>query len=218
MTAPVQLEAVLANLYASAPAALPFAPELDIRAFLLEREAGNLLIYSSPEFDADAPEVQKLGGVARHYLNHAHEAMFVSDKGDAPLFCHEKDRAEVAGETPVQGTFSERHLVGDDFEVIPTPGHTPGTTVYLWEGGEHRFLFTGDTVALSDGEWVAAVLGSSDRAAYLESLELIRELAFDVLVPWAATHGQPYYAETDPADTQRRIDAILKRVRRGENS
>jgi hypothetical protein len=30
---------------------------------------------------------------------------------------------------------------------------------------------TGDTV---DGEWVAAVLGSSDRAAYMESLGIIR--------------------------------------------
>lgn len=108
-------------------------------------------------------------------------------------------------------------MVGDDFEVIPIPGHTPGTTAYLWEGGEHRFLFTGDTVALSGGEWVAAVLGSSDRAAYLESLELIRGLDFDVLVPWAATHGQTYYAETNPSDTKRRIDAIIERVRRGEN-
>ena len=214
----VQPEAALANLYASAPHALPFAPELDIRAFLLKREPGNLLIYSSPEFDADAPEVQQLGGVARHYLNHAHEAMFVSDKGAVPLFCNEKDRAEVARDTPVAGTFSSRQLLDDDFEVIPTPGHTPGTTTYLWDSGEHRFLFTGDTVALSDGEWVAAVLGSSDRAAYLESLELIRGLDFDVLVPWAATQGQPYYAETDPADTKRRLDAIIERVRRGENS
>ena len=213
-----QLEVSIANLYATAPVALPFAPELDIRAFLLERKSGNLLIYSSPEFDVNAPEVQKLGGVARHYLNHAHEAMFVSDKLNAPLFCNEKDRTEVARETPVAGTFSSRQLLDDDFEVIPIPGHTPGTTAYLWDSGEHRFLFTGDTVALSGSEWVAAVLGSSDRAAYLESLELIRELEFDVLVPWAATHEQPYYAETDSADTKRRIDAILKRVRHGENS
>jgi glyoxylase-like metal-dependent hydrolase (beta-lactamase superfamily II) len=82
--------------------------------------------------------------------------------------------------------------------------------------GDRRLLFTGDTIYLDGGEWAAAVLDSSDRAAYLESLELIRGLDFDVLVPWAATAGQPFFAETDPADARRRIDAIAERIRRGE--
>ena len=47
---------------------------------------------------------------------------------------------------------------GDDFEVIPIPGHTSGATAYLWDGGGHRCLFTGDTLYLREGEWVAAVL------------------------------------------------------------
>ncbi len=117
----------------------------------------------------------------------------------------------------VAGTFSGRHVLDEDLEVIPTPGHTSGATAYLWDSGENRFLFTGDTVYLHGGEWVAAVLASSDRQRYLESLELIRELDFDVLVPWAATGGQPYYAVTSLADAQRRIDQILERVRRGED-
>ena len=117
----------------------------------------------------------------------------------------------------MRGTFSRRHTLDDDFEVIPTPGHTDGATAYLWDTGEHRLLFTGDTVYLSEGEWVAAVLSSSDRGLYIESLELIRELDFDVLVPWAATGGGDFYATTDRADAQRRIDAILDRVRSGED-
>jgi hypothetical protein len=36
-----------------------------------------------------------------------------------------------------------------------------------------------------------------------------------VLIPWAATGGRPFYAATDTADAQRRIDAILERLRRG---
>ena len=117
----------------------------------------------------------------------------------------------------VRATFSRRHTLDDDFGAIPTPGHTSGATAYLWDSGRHRFLFTGDTVYLQDGEWVAAVLGSSDRASYIESLELIRGLDFDVLVPWAATGGEDYFAVTSRADTKRRIDAILERVRRGED-
>ena len=34
-------------MYALAPEPLPFAPSLEIRAFLLRRDRGNLLIYST---------------------------------------------------------------------------------------------------------------------------------------------------------------------------
>ena len=36
------------------PQPLPFARDLAVRAFLLERDAGNILIYSSGELAADA--------------------------------------------------------------------------------------------------------------------------------------------------------------------
>jgi glyoxylase-like metal-dependent hydrolase (beta-lactamase superfamily II) len=205
------------GLHPSAPESLPFAPSLDIRAFLLERERGNLLIYGVPELEAEAEPVEALGGISRQYLNHRHEAMFASDWVTAPLFVHQRERRSVERAHKVRGTFSRRHLLDEDLEVIPTPGHTSGATAYLWDSGEHRLLFTGDTIYLRGGEWVAAVLDSSDRAAYLESLELIRELDFDVLVPWAASGGDPYLATTDQADARRRIDRMIERVARGED-
>jgi hypothetical protein len=204
VTAPVQIP----GIQASAPQPLPFAPSLQVRAFVLEREQGNLLVYSTETLDD--PE-----GVSRWYLNHSHEAMFVSDAVTAPLFVHHLERAAVEPQAHVRATFSRRHTLNDDFEAIPIPGHTPGATAYLWDSGEHRYLFTGDTIFLRDGEWVAAVLDSSDRAAYLDSLELISELDFDVLVPWATTAGDPWYAVTGRADARRRIDAIIDRVRAG---
>lgn len=203
------------GLYAVAPEPLPFAPSLDIRAFLLRRDRGNLLIYSTPTIRADAPAVAAAGGIARHYLNHSHEAMFASEHVGLPVFVHEAERAAVGGRYRVRGTFSRRHMLDEDFEVIPTPGHTPGATAYLWDSGEHRVLFTGDTIYLDDGEWVAAVLSSSDRAAYLRSLELIAGLEFDVLAPWAATRGHQPYVITDGGDARRRVQAIAERLRRG---
>jgi len=106
-------------------------------------------------------------------------------------------------------------MLDDDFEVIPTPGHTSGATSFLWESDGHRLLFTGDSLYLDDGEWVAAVLDSSDREAYIESLEVVRELEFDALVPWAASEGQPYVDIVDETEKRRRIDAIITRLRRG---
>jgi hypothetical protein len=213
----IRMETTIPGLYASAPEPLPFAPMLHARAFLLRRAHGNVLVYSVTDLDSDAAAFEDLGGVSRRYLNHRHEAGFISDSTTVPLFVHENERASVTERTHVRATFSKRHVLDDDFEVIPTPGHTSGATAYLWDNGEHRFLFTGDTVYLRDGEWVAAVLGSSAREPYIESLELIRELEFDVLVPWIATAGEPYYEVTSRAGIRRRIDAILERVRHGED-
>jgi glyoxylase-like metal-dependent hydrolase (beta-lactamase superfamily II) len=208
-------EPEIPGLHPFAPERLPFAPSLEIRAFLLRRERGNVLVYSTTEVDPGAAPIAGLGGISRHYLNHRHEAMFASDRVDAPLFVHERERRSTSRAYHVRATFSLRHVLDEDFEVIPTPGHTSGATAYLWTGPEHRMLFTGDTIYLDRGEWVAAVLESSDRERYIDSLELIRELDFDLLLPWAASKGDPYYAVTDRADARRRIGAILERLRNG---
>ena len=194
-------DTIVPGLVASEPAPLPFADSLHSRAFLLERPEGDIQVYSAAGADFQP---------ARQYLNHGHEAAFGA--ASAPLFVHEADRAAVEEHMPVRAAFSRRHTLDDDFEVIPTPGHTPGATAYLWHTGDLRVLFTGDTIFLRDGEWRAAVLDSSDRAAYLESLLLIRELEFDVLVPWIAGAGEPHHALTTVADTRTRIDAIVQRV------
>ena len=216
------MDTVVPDLYASAPEPLGFGPSLEIRAFLLRRDRGNLLLYRSNTLERDVKAVNDLGGLSRQYLNHRHEASptcdWVADTFGAPLHCHENERRSVSKRCNVSETFFERHRLDDDFEIIPTPGHTSGATVFLWDTGQHRCLFTGDTVYFRKGEWAAALLdGVSDRESYIGSLELIRDLDFDLIVPSVASAGQPYYAFTDKADAQRRVDAILERLRRGEN-
>jgi glyoxylase-like metal-dependent hydrolase (beta-lactamase superfamily II) len=206
------LDTVVPGLYASAPERLPFGRSLDIRAYLLEREAGNLLIYRSDTLRHEAAAIRERGGIARQYLNHWHEAAPVNDWVGAPLFVHEDDAAEVSKIAHVRATFRRRHMLDDDFEVIPIPGHTPGATAYLWDTGSRRVLFTGDTIYLSGGSWRTAVLESSDRERYRESLELIRGLDFDVLVPAIATAGDPPYAIVERAEIERRIDELVARI------
>jgi glyoxylase-like metal-dependent hydrolase (beta-lactamase superfamily II) len=183
---------------------------------LLERPTGNLIIYDAPGLAAAAGEIQARGGATRQLINHAHEAMFGSQGLDVDVFVGERDRNHTRS-LPIAGTFSERQTLDDDLEVIPTPGHTPGTTTFLWDSGRHRFLFTGDTLWIEHGNWRATVLGESDRAAYLDSLALLRELEFDVLVPWAATAGEPYIDVVSHTQAQQRLDVIIKRVRAGES-
>ena len=215
------MQTVIPGLHATAPQALSFAPSTHVRAFLLQRRQGNLLVYGAAAVAEEAPAIADRGDVVRHYLNHWHEADVAGERAlralGAPLFCHEDERAEVARTAAVAGTFAVRHIEGGDFEAVPIPGHTSGATAYLWDSEAHRCLFTGDSLYLREGEWVAAVLESSDRASYIESLELIKGLDFDVLVPWAATAAQPFHASTDKPDAGRRIDVILERLRRGDD-
>jgi Metallo-beta-lactamase superfamily len=206
MTQLADMEVMVPGLSASPPESLPFGRALEIRSYLLERDAGNLLVYSTTTVSGD---------VWRQYLNHWHEAGFVPEAVHAPVFVHTADRADTEEQMPVRAAFSRRHMLDGDFEAIPTPGHTPGATAYLWDNGEHRFLFTGDTVMLRDGEWATAVLGSSDRGAYLESLAMMRGLDFDVLVPWVSTAGGPHHALTDAADTRRRLNGLIDEIWRG---
>ena len=166
--------------------------------------------------------VGDLGGISRQYLNHHHEASpacdWVADTFDAPLHVHEDDAAAAAEICNVDATFSERHKLDEDFEVIPIPGHTSGATAFLWDSGQHRVLFTGDTIFFGRSKWRAAVLdGVSDRERYIQSLELIRSLDFDLIVPGIAISGRPYYSFTDRAEATRQVDAILERLRRGED-
>ncbi len=221
---------IIPRIYASPPESVPFGPSLEIRAYLLEREQGNLLVYRADTLRGEVAAITDLGGISRQYLNHRHEAApvcdWVAETFAAPLFCHEDDAASASHGCNVAQTFSERHRLDGDFEVVPTPGHTDGATAYLWNTGDHRCLFTGDTIFFPQGEWRALLLrsdapapldGASDRDRYLESLELIRSLDFDLLVPSLATAGQPHYEFVERGEAERRIDAIIERVRRGEN-
>jgi glyoxylase-like metal-dependent hydrolase (beta-lactamase superfamily II) len=215
------MHTVVPGLYASEPEPLGFGPSLEIRAFLLQREPGNLLVYRSEALEQDVKTVGDLGGISRQYLNHFHEASPACDRiagtFDAPLHVHEEDAAAAAEVCNVDATFSGRHKLDEDFEIIPVPGHTRGATAFLWDSGQHRVLFTGDTVFFGRDRWRAAVLdGVSDRKRYIESLELIRTLDFGLIVPGIAAAGQPYYSFTDRAEATRQIDAILERLRRGE--
>ena len=106
---------MLPGLFASAPAGLSFAPSLAIRAFLLQRRQGNLLVYSAATVADDGRAVEEQGGIARHYLNHWHEATFGGGDRIAATFerpaALPRERARGGGEdVPVAGTFNSRHM------------------------------------------------------------------------------------------------------------
>ncbi|OWU84084.1 hypothetical protein ATO6_13485 [Oceanicola sp. 22II-s10i] len=210
------LQSTIRGLHGTPSAPLPFLDGVVVRAFVLERPQGNVIVYNAPGISEAADEIREMGWPECLLMNHHHEAMYGAPRLDLPVWINEADRADV--DMAIAGTFSERHMIDDDLEVIPTPGHTPGTTTFLWNNGEHRLLFPGDSLWVQNGEWKAVVLGDSDRAAYMGSLAALKEIDFDILVPWGVEHGAPYgYAVTREEATSN-LDRIIGRLEAGENA
>ena len=162
----------------------PF-PGLTTHAYLWRRPAGNVLFYS-PATDADfdaidmprwrerpVPFAPRRGGPQpgpdrRPFRPSA--ACASSRTGG--------DRASTARvDVPVEGL---RHVDANDVEVLPTPGHSPGSTCYLVTGVDgEKYLFTGDTMfPTGDGTWATFVVpGRGDAAAMRDSLKLLGTVA-----------------------------------------
>ncbi|OOY05538.1 MBL fold metallo-hydrolase [Thioclava sp. F28-4] len=210
------LQSTIRGLYGSPSAPLPFLEGVVVRAFVLERPQGNVILYNAPGISKAADEIREMGRPWRLLMNHHHEAMFGAPRLDVPVWINEADRSRV--DMPIAGTFSERQMIDDDLEIIPTPGHTAGTTMFLWDNGEHRLLFPGDSLWVEGGEWKAVLLGDSDRAAYLSSLALLKEIDFDILVPWGVEEGEPYGYAVTREEAAANLDRIIGRLEAGENA
>jgi glyoxylase-like metal-dependent hydrolase (beta-lactamase superfamily II)/ferredoxin len=113
-----------------------------------ENEGGNILIDSPRYATQLVKRIDEMGGVRRMLLTHkddvADHARFAKTFGCERLM-HADDGAArlgveqvIEGEHPVQ---LEKALL-----VIPTPGHTRGHVVFLYQ---KKFLFTGDHLAWS---------------------------------------------------------------------
>ncbi|WP_382306830.1 hypothetical protein [Herbiconiux sp. UC225_62] len=211
------LEQVSSRLYATPTAPLPFLAGVVVRSFLLERDSGNLLVYNSPGIDAAADDIVKVGEPTRLLVNHWHEATYPAPRLQVPAWVHIADKGRTEETLPIAGTFGVRERIDDDLEIIPTPGHTAGTTTFLWNSGEDRILFVGDSIWRHSGRWQVVLLGESRRAAYLASLRLLLELDFTLLVPWGADAGDPAVFPITGDEAQHEFEELIRRVESGAN-
>lgn len=206
------------GLLAMPPTPLPYQANVQLRSFLLQRPAGDVIVYNSPALTQSSADIQDLGGATHLLVNHWHEAMLFGQPAlEAQVVVSELDREETARSMDVHRTFSGRQMIDDDLEAIPTPGHTAGTTSYLWDNGDHRFLFTGDLIWVEHGQWKVVVIDEDARGDYLDSLALVRDLDFDVLVPWGVTETNSSTVLTSRSDVRTRIDAMIARVAAGSD-
>ncbi len=135
--------------------------------FLLERDEGNVFVYSCSAISEFYDHLDELGGVAMTVLNHRDEATRhvtrLADHYGIPVRTHVNEveacrRRDVRDIEPFAGAETE---LGPDLLALHAPGHTPGTVAYLWDNPAdgNRYLFTGDTFTDFTLDRFPAVLG-----------------------------------------------------------
>jgi hydroxyacylglutathione hydrolase len=143
---------------------------------------GNVLFYA-PHTDADFDAIEQLGGVAHQYLSHRDEAgpmlARVRERFGARLHAPAPELLDIGRHAHVDVPLGSRYVDANDVEVIPTPGHSPGSTCYLVPGvNRQTYLFTGDTILLGPNDtWVSGFLPSPSVAPTMrESLATLAVL------------------------------------------
>lgn len=195
----------------------PVLPGLMTHAYLLTRNDGNVLFYTTGHRH-EIERMADLGGVARQYLSHRDEVgdslPIIRERYGAQLGGHVREREDFARVLAPDILFDQRETHLGNIEVIPTPGHSPGSTCFLVDSPTgKRYLFTGDTLYLgNDGAWRAGLIrGISDPEALATSLVLLRDLRPDVVIASAAPAGSGYQ-EMAPGDWPAHIDLALARL------
>ncbi|MGQ0593813.1 MAG: MBL fold metallo-hydrolase [Gammaproteobacteria bacterium] len=192
----------------------PF-PNLTTHAYLLVRDEGNVLFYSSGHSD-DHQHIQELGGITRQYLSHRDEAgpplVRIRQRFCSKLCCHRLEEKAVSEACPVDLTFQTREIHLGDIEVIPTPGHTEGSTCFLVKSPHGKtYLFTGDTIFPSNNSWETFVMpkAGGSQSDLKDSLKLLRSLEPGVVIS-SASVGRFPFKEMPPGEWQEVVDQTLR--------
>jgi hydroxyacylglutathione hydrolase len=192
----------------------PF-PDLTTHAYLLVRNEGNVLFYSSGRSE-DHQHIQELGGITRQYLSHRDEAgpplVRIRQMFGSKLCCHRLEEKAVSKACPVDLTFQTREIHLGDIEIIPTPGHTDGSTCFLFKSPHGKtYLFTGDTIFPSNNSWETFVMPQEggSKSDLIDSLKLLRSLEPDVVISSASVRHFPF-KEMSPGEWQEVVEQSLR--------
>jgi glyoxylase-like metal-dependent hydrolase (beta-lactamase superfamily II) len=188
-------------------------------AYLLARDTGNILLYSTgvPE---EYEHIQKLGGITHQYLSHYDEAgpalAEIKKLFGSKLCCHRLGEPAVSKAAPVDRLFDKRETMPGNVEVIPTPGHTPGSVCFLASSPEgKKYLFTGDTLFLDKGKWATRVNAGGSKSDLRNSLMLLRDLKPDVVFSSASVGSVPFKEISSAQEWQADIDKVLHGLSKG---
>jgi glyoxylase-like metal-dependent hydrolase (beta-lactamase superfamily II) len=136
-------------------------------------------------------QIERLDGITRQYLSHRDEAgpglLAIKKRFGSKLCCHRLDASAANAVCPVDVELDARETHLGCIEIIPAPGHTPGSTCFLASSPNgRRYLFTGDSI-FPDGHAWGTYVSRGQQQTLRESLLLLRDLAPDVVMSSACS-------------------------------
>jgi len=179
-------------------------------SWFVERRDGNVMI-DSPRWSARVVDhIDARGGLARILLTHRDDvadAKRYAERFGARVYIHQDDaRAAPFASDIIRG--NAPNVIAEDILVIPVPGHTIGSVVYLID---ERYLFTGDSL---DWDHAAGDLNAAADVCWYSwsvqtaSLERLCDYRFE----WVfAGHGGSAYRP--PEEMQTRLRDLVARMR-----
>jgi glyoxylase-like metal-dependent hydrolase (beta-lactamase superfamily II)/ferredoxin len=178
-------------------------------SYFVRHPAGNWLI-DAPKFVT--PLVKRLeacGGVARIFLTHrddvADAARFAAHFGAQRIIHREELSSQPDAELVLDG--SDPIDLAEEFQAIPTPGHTRGHCVLLFRD---RYLFTGDHLAWDRDRRELEAFHDYCWYSWDEQIESMTRLAvqrFEWVLPG---HGQRVHLPAD--EMSRQMHSLVGRM------
>jgi len=161
-------------------------------AYLLTQDSGNALFYSTGIIE-ELVAIQHLGGVSRQYVSHRDEAgpplATIKEMFGNQLCCHALEAKAIGKYSKIDVVFEGPRVEPDNVQVIPTPGHTAGSTCFVFQSPHgRRYLFTGDLIYPEDDGWGTLVqwYAGGRKKALRESLTKLRDVGPDVVISSAS--------------------------------
>jgi len=158
-------------------------------SYFIRHPGGNWLIDSPKFLPRLVQQFQSMGGIAHIFLTHRDDvadARLYAERFDSQRYIHRTELdAQPDAEVVLEG--NDPCELAPGFLVIPTPGHTEGHCVLLFE---QRFLFTGDHLDFDRDE--QRLSASPDYCWYswqeqTESMRRLLDHRFEWVLPG---HGQ----------------------------
>ena len=169
-------------------------------SYFIRHPSGNWLVDSPKFIKPLVRQLEALGGVSHIFLTHrddvADAERFAEHFGGRRIIHREELKSQPDAEIVLDGPGPWELAPG--FLAIPTPGHTKGHCVLLFED---RFLFTGDHLSWHRDE--RRLAASEDYCWYswpqqADSMKRLAEIRFEWVLPG---HGQKVHL---PADEMRK--------------
>lgn len=210
---------ILPQLFRTEPEKLNVWSGYSVHGYLLVRPKGNFFVYSSSKIEAYSDFINGKGGITKQFLSHWDEAGpscdLIRDIFKSQLVCPELDRSVIEDRCQVDATYLADQDFADDFKVIHTPGHTPGSSCFLWTVDGKKILFTGDNFYPDEHNVWSVFIGKSEIETTMSSLEKLRAIEPDMVIP-AGTSSDSSHADMDKKTWNQIIDDTVSRLKDGK--